>query len=156
MENLLDAMKALRESDDEELDVCPCCGKEPCECECEQEEVIEESADKNKTKWWEKAWLLNQIISFMNDEEAYYSSGWLYIWPDGETKEQCKEDFGDEDDYLELESAFTEIYSDNEYHDAGLYFPERADVSADEKQAIIDAAHEWDNKLGLSPVDIIK
>lgn len=156
MENLLDAMRALRESDDKELDVCPYCGKEPCECECEQEEVIEESADENNTKWWEKAWMLNQIISFMNDEEAYYSSGWLYIWPDGETKEQCKEDFGDEDDYLELEDAFTGVYSDDEYHDAGLYFPERADVSADEKQAIIDTAHEWDNKLGLSPIDIIE
>lgn len=95
----------------------------------------------------EKAWELNEIIEKMNDEEAYYGSGWLFIWPDGETKEDCKADFDNEESYKELEDLFIEIYSDEEYHEGGLY------TNVD---SIIKNAHEWDTKLGLTPIHVIR
>lgn len=95
-------------------------------------------------KWANKAWELNEIIQSMNNEEAYYG-GWLYIWPDGETKQDCEYDFGDEESYSDLEDAFIRNYK--EYHDDGLY-------TKDER--IINNAHEWDKKLGLSPVEALK
>ena len=30
-----------------------------------------------------QAWKMNQVILAMNNEGAYYGSGWLYVWPDG-------------------------------------------------------------------------
>lgn len=93
----------------------------------------------------DKAWMLNLIISNMNNEEAYYG-GWLYIWPDGESKEECLWDFGDEESYKELEDTFIRKYK--AYHEDGLYGKYLT-------QEIIDAAHEWDNKLGLSPIEVL-
>lgn len=108
-----------------------------------KEETYEE-VEPNK-ELADKAWMLNLIISNMNNEEAYYG-GWLYIWPDGESKEECLWDFGDEESYKELEDTFIRKYK--AYHEDGLYGKYLT-------QEIIDAAHEWDNKLGLSPIEVL-
>ena len=64
----------------------------------------EEKTDSKKKKipYGVLAWKLNEIIACMNNEEAYYESGWLYIWPDGETKRDANEDFGDKESYKEF------------------------------------------------------
>lgn len=108
----------------------------------------------NKEQWEqlsydERAWRLNLIISHMNDEEAYYS-GWLYIWPDGETREDCKYDFEDEDSYKDLEESFILHYSEKESHKAGLYSCRGV------PESIVEDAHFWDEVLGLEPIQIIK
>lgn len=95
----------------------------------------------------EKAWELNEIVEAMNDEEAYYGSGWLFIWPDGERREDCDDDFGDKESYEELEDLFKEIYADEEYHEGGLFT---------NNERIAANAHEWDKILGLSPIQVIK
>ena len=108
----------------------------------------------NKEEWekltyGERAWLLGEIMIYLNDESGYYS-GWLYIWPDGENWEQCMDDFGDEESYKELEEAFIPRYSDEEIHEAGLY--SRKPIPT----AVVDAAHYWDSVLGLEPIELIK
>ncbi len=97
----------------------------------------------------EKAWMLNEIISNMNDEGAYYD-GWLYVWPDGESYEQCLEDFADFEDYAFLEKEFVYRYSNEEYHDAGLY------VFNKDLSEVIEAAHYWDDRLGLRTIKVFK
>lgn len=97
----------------------------------------------------EKAWLLGQIMRYMNDEEVYYS-GWLYIWPDGETWEACMEDFEDDESYKDLERSFIGHYSEKEAHDAGLYSHKKVPTS------VVKAAHYWDERLGLKPIEVIK
>lgn len=97
-----------------------------------------------KSEWAEKAWMLNQIIQCMNDEEAYYG-GWLYIWPDECSREECEYYFGDEEDYRELEDSFIRKYK--AYHSGGLY---------EAPEEVEKAAHEWDRKLGLAPIENIR
>ena len=109
----------------------------------------------NKQEWnrltnGEKAWKLGLIMRYMNDESAYYESGWLYIWPDGETYDACLDDFADEENYKDLEESFRAHYSDEESHDAGLYSHRGVPTE------VVDAAHFWDEQLGLSPIKIIK
>lgn len=87
------------------------------------------------------AWKLGEIMMSMNNEEAYYG-GWLYIWPDGETKEECMVDFGDKESYDELRKSFEKYYK--RYHDDGLYT---------EDDDIVDYAHKIDAKLGLKPIE---
>lgn len=105
----------------------------------------------DEENYGDKAWKLNKIIMGMNNEGAYYESGWLYIWPDGETYEQCLEDFGDKESFDELEALFVSIYSyndpndeENNYHEDGLYNVE---------PEIVALAHEYDQKLGLKPIE---
>lgn len=97
----------------------------------------------------EKAWKLGLIMQYMNDEEAYYS-GWLYIWPDGESYQACLDDFRDDESYKELEESFIAHYSDLEAHDAGLYSHKGVPTE------VIDAAHYWDNRLNLKEILILK
>ena len=108
----------------------------------------------NKQDWdrltnGEKAWKLGLVMQYMNDEEAYYS-GWLYIWPDGESYSACLEDFRDEEMYKDLERSFIGHYSDKESHDAGLYSCRGVPVE------VIDVAHFWDEQLGLKPIEVVK
>ena len=106
-------------------------------------ENVNESIELNedsKKPWGEKAYNLNEIISSMNDEEAYYG-GWLYIWPDGEDLDQACYDFGTKEEYEELETSFKKYY--RAYHKDGLYTPSKR---------IEDMAHAWDEKLGLPPI----
>lgn len=105
----------------------------------------EDVAIQDEVSFGEKAWQLNEIIQGMNNEEAYFDTEWLYIWPDGESFEEAKEDFTDEEDYKELEELFIEIYK--YYHDDGLY-----NVTTD----VVNRAHEWDAKLGLDPIENIE
>ena len=51
----------------------------------------------NKMSRGEQAYAMNEVISSLNDERAYYSN-WLYFWPDGETLEEAREDFDDYSD----------------------------------------------------------
>lgn len=95
---------------------------------------------ESMSEYAKKAWMLGQIMQSMNDESAYYGS-WLYIWPDDETMEDCEYDFGDEISYNELEASFIPKYK--RCHSGGLF-----NASKD----VVDAAHEWDKKLGLEPI----
>lgn len=125
-------------------------------------------AEKETTNYGHKAWVLNQIISSMNDETAYYDTEWLYIWPDGETEKECDDDFGDEESFKDLEDTFISIYTYNSaveefgegadkdpkcleeceynFHRDGLYNPT--------KEAV-ELAHEYDKKLGLEPIKVL-
>lgn len=108
----------------------------------------------NKEQWnnlknYDKAWRLNQIIMYLNDEEAYYS-GWLYIWPDGETYEDCKYDFEEDDSYKDLEESFKYHYSRKSTHNGGLY------SSRGVPEQVIEDAHMWDEILGLKPIEVVK
>lgn len=110
-------------------------------------------AEEENVNYGHKAWVLNEIISSMNNEGAYYESGWLYIWPDGETEEECDDDFGDYDSFKDLEDEFISIYKyhddedeESNYHDDGLYNPTREAV---------EIAHEYDKKLGLEPIQVL-
>ena len=51
----------------------------------------------NKMSRGEQAYAMNEVISSLSDERAYYSN-WLYFWPDGETLEEAREDFDDYSD----------------------------------------------------------
>ena len=51
----------------------------------------------NKMSRGEQAYAMNEVISSLNDERAYYSN-WLYFWPDGATLEDAREDFDDYSD----------------------------------------------------------
>lgn len=111
-------------------------------------------SEKEPVNYGHKAWVLNKIISSMNNEGAYYETGWLYIWPDGETEEECDDDFGDYDSFKELEDEFISIYKynydqegdDYNFHEGGLYNPTREAV---------ELAHEYDKKLGLEPIAVL-
>lgn len=103
----------------------------------------------DKLTYGEKAWKLGLIMQYMNDESAYYS-GWLYIWPDGESYSACLDDFRDEESYKELEQSFINHYSDEESHDGGLYSCKGIPTE------VIEAAHFWDKKLKLPKIKIIK
>ena len=103
----------------------------------------------NNLTFGEKAWKLGLIMMYMNNEEAYYS-GWLYIWPDGITYQDCLIDFEDEESYKELEESFIRHYSDKESHDGGLYSHRRVPTE------VIEAAHYWDRRLGLKEIEIVK
>lgn len=97
-------------------------------------------------EYYERAFMLGRLMSYMNNEDAYYYTDWLYIWPDGETFEGCVDDFGDKESYDELEKTFIRIYGDEEYHDDGLFsFSHIA-------KSILDVAHMFDNALGLKPI----
>lgn len=108
------------------------------------EEVKEAEVVEDAIPYGVFAWKLNEIISSMNDEGAYYDSEWLYIWPDGETKQEAIEDFSDKEAYVELEETFESVY--RYYHEGGLY-------TADPE--IIELAHKYDEKYGLDPIDVI-
>ena len=51
----------------------------------------------NKMSRGEQAYAMNEVISSLSDERAYYSD-WLKFWPDGETLEEAREDFDDYSD----------------------------------------------------------
>lgn len=107
-----------------------------------------------------KAWLLNGIISKLNDETAYYDTEWLYTWPDGESYEECLEDFNDEKSFRELEDLFISIYKYNDAEEG--QDPEDADLNFHRDglyhatQDIIDLAHEYDKQLGLEPIKVLE
>ena len=104
--------------------------------------------ENNKTKkipYGVLAWRLNEIISHMNDEEAYYGS-WLYIWPDGETMADCNSDFGDKESYKELEESFIRKYK--AYHSDGIC------IYKEEDRKILKWANAWDKKLGLEKIKV--
>ena len=97
--------------------------------------------EDSKNGFAEEAWLMNQVISSMNDEEAYYGS-WLYIWPDGETRKDCEYDFGNKEAFEELKETFIDTYK--AYHSDGLY---------DATEEVLEYAHKWDKLLDLAPIE---
>ena len=84
---------------------------------------------------------MGEVISAMNNEDAYFDSGWLYIWPDEQTEEACLKNFNDKESYDDLKAIFKEVYTD--YHEDGLYT---------KKKRIVDFAHEMDKKFKLPPI----
>ena len=94
-------------------------------------------------EWGKKAYLLNEVISSLNDENAYYGE-WIYVWPDGTREEDAKYYFETEADYNDLFDTFERVY--RRYHDDGL-------VTTDKN--IISVAHEFDKKFGLKPIEIL-
>lgn len=107
------------------------------------EEALKETT---KIPYGELAWRMGEVMKAMNDEEAYYNSGWLYSWPDGMSKEDCLIDFADRDSYYDLKRVFRHIYSDEEYREGGLYTD---DVN------VINYAREFDREFGLKPIEIL-
>ena len=51
----------------------------------------------NKMSRGEQAYAMNEVISSLSDEGAYYSN-WLKFWPDGAVLEEAREDFDDYSD----------------------------------------------------------
>jgi len=97
-----------------------------------------------KLPYYVLAYKLGEVMWSMNNEEAYYDSGWLYYWGDDiETVNDAKDYFNTKEDYEELKEVFESIYSDKEYHDDGLFT---------NRQDIVDYAHQIDKKLGLEPI----
>lgn len=111
---------------------------------------VTEDMNENKIDYGKEAWMMNNILQSHNNEEAYYGD-WLYIWPDGCSRDACEYYFGDEESYKELEDVFIATYK--AYHDDGLYF--QKPVLNSEDKEIIDKAHEWDKKLGLKPIEVL-
>lgn len=66
-----------------------------------------------------EAWLMNLVVESMNNEEAYYASGWLWVWVDECSFEDCKEYFSDEESFNELKGLYLEIFE--EYYEDGFY-----------------------------------
>ena len=106
--------------------------------------AVNVNEEEGNNPYAHEAWMMNQVISSMNNEEAYYNS-WLYIWPDGESRDECEYDFGDEESLEDLKSEFISTYK--YYHDDGLY-------NADEETEAY--AHKWDEILELAPINNIK
>ena len=67
---------------------------------------------------------LNNIILYMNNEDAYLR--WIWTYPDGETLEEAMDDFGTKKELGDLFLTFIRLY--NCYREDGLYFP-RKDLS---------------------------
>ena len=111
--------------------------EEPVEEESLKEDKLDEMA---KLPYHVLAWKLFEVAASMNDEEAYYNN-FAYVWPDGETRDQCKKDFNDAESYNELKDCFERMYK--AYHKDGLYT---------NRQDILDYAHKIDAKLGLEPI----
>ena len=106
-------------------------------------EAVKNTLDESRDKpWGEMAYNLNEIISAMNNEEAYYGS-WLYTWVDESTLDDAIEYFPDEESYNDLLELFKDTYI--EYHEDGLYTSSRR---------IINMAHTWDKKLGLDEIEV--
>lgn len=97
--------------------------------------------ESSKLSYGELSWKMGEVISAMNNEDAYFDSGWLYIWPDEQTEEECLENFGDKESYDDLKAMFKKVYT--EYHEDGLYT---------KKKRIVDFAHEMDKKFNLPPI----
>lgn len=111
--------------------------------ESEEEKKQEGFEQDIAEEWGKKAYLLNEVISSLNDENAYYGE-WIYVWPDGTREEDAKYYFETEADYNDLFDTFERVY--RRYHDDGL-------VTTDKN--IISAAHEFDKKFGLKPIEIL-
>ena len=108
-----------------------------------KKEISKVLDEATNTNFGEKAWQLNEIIEHMNDEEAYWGN-WLYVWPDGSSKQEAIEIFSAKPYYDELEKVFKEVYK--EYHKDGLYKA---------SSTVVARAHEWDKKLGLPEIEAI-
>lgn len=109
----------------------------------EDEDNVKESLqeDVQMNAMAEEAWMMNRVIASMNNEEAYYGS-WLYLWPDGETKEECAYDFGEREAFEELKDKFIRTYK--HYHADGLYNAE---------PEVVEYAHMMDKQLGLAKIE---
>lgn len=111
--------------------------------ESEEEKKQEGFEQDIAEEWGKKAYLLNEVISSLNDENAYYGE-WIYVWPDGTREEDAKYYFETEADYNDLFDTFERVY--RRYHDDGL-------VTTNKN--IISAAYEFDKKFGLKPIEIL-
>lgn len=74
---------------------------------------------KEKLSHSKEAWLMNKVISSLNNEEAYYGSGWLYIWPDECSYEECEDYFSDEESFDELHNLYLRVFK--RYYKDGFY-----------------------------------
>ena len=95
-------------------------------------------------KYAKEAWLMNRVISSMNNEEAYYGS-WLYYWPDGCDEEECAVTFNDKETFEELKDIFEKVYV--EYHEDELF---------DADSETFEYARKQDKRLGLRPIENLK
>lgn len=74
---------------------------------------------KEKLSHAKEAWLMSKVISSLNNERAYYDSGWLYIWPDECSYEECEEYFSDDDSFDELHNLYLRVFK--RYYKDGFY-----------------------------------
>lgn len=152
-EEEIDAMETSEHEDD----------LEPSDDDISLEDIIEESLVKDgdeevtdflkgeyiheakkRTNYAEEAWLMNNVISGINNEEAYFSS-WLYIWPDGCSKDECEYYFGNAEDFEELKQEFIDTYK--AYHSDGLF---------DVDKETLEYARKWDVILGLPEIEHLR
>lgn len=102
-----------------------------------KEEISEEVKLRRKN-----ARLMNKVISSMTNENAYYG-GWCYSWVDeGDVNDGY---YDEKEDYKDLKDSFKRIYK--RYHKDGLYNPD---------EETIKFAYEWDKKLRLNPIEIVR
>ncbi len=120
--------------------------KENLEMERENESLNEEKVNEmTALPYHVLAWKLYELMSSMNDENAYMH--FIYVWPDGETKEQCEQDFNTKESYEELLELAERIYKG--HHDDGLFIQ-----NPEKEKEVINLAHEFDKKLGLDDITI--
>ena len=105
---------------------------------------------KSVEDYAEDVWAMNEVLTYMNNEEAYYGTGWLYLYADGcsydELKDYLSGEYGEPNElYQEYVDEFEHIY--NYYHEDGLY---------DAPRKVEEYANAWDKKLGLEPIENIK
>ena len=90
----------------------------------------------------DRAWKMNQVISAMNNEEAYYDSGWLYTWVDGSDFQDAVEYFSDDESFKELEDLYLEVFKD--YYEDGWYNLNK--VESNVKDFILETAKKLEIK----------
>lgn len=138
-----DGMETDESEEDEDEEDIPKLGDE-YEESFEEDEEDKVPIKEELNKYAAEAWLMNKVISSMNNEDAYFG-GWLYIWPDGESREECAYDFGDKESFDELRDSFIRNY--RRYHSDGLFEPDDETIAYAQKQ---------DELLGLRPIDILR
>lgn len=52
---------------------------------------------------------MGEIVSNMNNEEAYYESGWLYLWPDEADDDELREIAEDAQYFDDVANCFFRI-----------------------------------------------
>lgn len=105
------------------------------EDEHNKEDIIDERA--------KEVWLMHNVLRYMNDENAYMR--WIYLFPDDADELEVPDFVETEEEYMEFVNLFKKLYKT--YHDDGLF---RAPI------AYLEYAHEWDKKLGLSPIENLR
>lgn len=89
-----------------------------------------------------EAWKMNQVITAMNNEGAYFNSGWLNVWPDESDYSECVQYFSDDESFNELKDLYNRVFK--RYYKDGLYNPQEIGPDA------LDFAQETLKQLNIA------